>query len=198
MTHGPEQLDQLESVARAQRATRSFTREPVDDNLVDRLLALATRSPSAGNSQPWEFIVVRDPAARQAIGALTSSRWSSGARDWSQANLGPELTADVDTGATGGVAGAPVLVIVCADTDRCPPGSVGESVWPAVQNLLLGATAAGLGSALTTLATGGRDLAALLGLPPGVEAMAVVPLGHPARPLRPGRREPPRIHHDSW
>jgi len=198
MTHGPEELDQFEALAGAQRATRSFTREPVDDGVLHRLLALATRSPSAGNSQPWEFIVIRDPDTRRAIGSITSARWSGGARDWSEANLAPALTAEVDAGATGGVAEAPVLVVVCADRDRCPPGSVGESVWPAVQNLLLAATAARLGSALTTLATGGRELADLLGLPPGVDAMAVVPLGHPARPLRAGRREPPRIHRDAW
>ncbi|HMD47020.1 MAG TPA: hypothetical protein VKG43_12715, partial [Acidimicrobiales bacterium] len=54
------------------------------------------------------------------------------------------------------------------------------------------ATALGLGSALTTLpVVGGKgELSELLGLPPEVVPVAVVPLGFPARPLGPPRRQP--------
>jgi nitroreductase len=84
-----------------------------------------------------------------------------------------------------------VLVVVGADTDRCLPATIGSSIFPAVQNLLLAATAVGLGSALTTLATFlAGDLRALLALPEPVEPVAVVPLGWPAAPLGPPRREP--------
>jgi nitroreductase len=91
----------------------------------------------------------------------------------------------------GGVAGAPVLVVIGVDTARVATRATGPSIWPAVQNLLLAATAAGLGSALTTLAT--ADPAALraeVGLPEEVRPVAVVPLGRPARPLGPPRRRP--------
>jgi nitroreductase len=66
-----------------------------------------------------------------------------------------------------------------------------SSVLPAVQNLLLAAAALGYGSALTTLATmAASELGSLLELPEGVEPLAVVPIGRPARPLGPPRRLP--------
>ena len=69
--------------------------------------------------------------------------------------------------------------------------STKSSVFPAVQNLLLAAHALGLGSTLTTLPVlGGHELSELLGLPDGVEPLAVVPLGHPAMPLGRPRRRP--------
>jgi len=69
---------------------------------------------------------------------------------------------------------------------------MGESIFPAVQNLLLAASAVGLGSAMTTLPVVGdtTELRELLGLPDEVLPMAVVPLGWPARPLGPPKRQP--------
>ena len=69
--------------------------------------------------------------------------------------------------------------------------TVGSSIFPCVQNMLLAATALGLGSALTTLATTMRDeLRQLVAFPSHIEPMAVVPIGYPARPLGKPRREP--------
>ena len=60
-----------------------------------------------------------------------------------------------------------------------------------MQNLLLAATALGLGSALTTITTGYRaELGALLALPEHVIPVAVIPIGRPAQPLGRPRREP--------
>ncbi len=102
-----------------------------------------------------------------------------------------QLLAEVDRGATGGVAAAPVNVVVCADTERGLEATVPSSIFPAVQNLLLAATALGLGSALTTITTSFRSqLAVLCDLPAHVVPVAVVPVGWPARPLGPPRREP--------
>jgi len=65
------------------------------------------------------------------------------------------------------------------------------SVFPAIQNLLLAATALGLGSSLTTLPLVlGDELISIVGLPPEVVPMAVIPLGWPARPLSAPRRLP--------
>jgi nitroreductase len=99
------------------------------------------------------------------------------------------LLADVDRGATGGIAAAPVNIVVCADTERGLAQTVPSSIYPAVQNLLLAATALGLGSALTTITTTfGAELRAALALPEHVVPVAVVPVGYPARPLTPPRR----------
>jgi nitroreductase len=179
-------------VVLSQRAYRSFTDQPVPDEVVERVLTAATHAPSAENTQPWAFIVIRDPELRARIGELTQRAWEGG---------GLEFSADVHQGALGGVSAAPVLVVVCGDTSHCVPAVLEASVWPAVQNLLLAATASGLGSALTTLATRfGEELRDVLALPPHVQAMAVVPLGYPAKRLGPPKRLPlsERAHRDRY
>jgi nitroreductase len=182
--------DAFFDVVGRQRACRRFSDERVDEELVARVLRAATMAPSAENRQPWVFVVVREAATRAEIGRLTRLAWEGGGRAHSEDRLAPGLLADVDRGAMGGVSAAPVLVVVGADTDRCLPATVGSSVFPAVQNLLLAATALGLGSALTTLGTLlADDLRQLLSLPVAVVPVAVIPLGWPAAPLGPPRRE---------
>ncbi len=178
-------------VVRNQRACRSFTDEAVDDETLTRVIEAATFAPSAENRQPWVFVVVRDAARRAAIGDLTRRAWEMGGRAHSEGRLSPSLMKDVDAGAAGGVAAAPVLVVVGGDSRLGDRRVIEASVFPAVQNLLLAANAAGLGTALTTLPTVfGEELATVVGLPREVAALAVVPLGHPARRLGPPRRQP--------
>lgn len=174
-----------------QRACRDFADTPVDEDVIAAILEAATHAPSAENSQPWEFIVVRDPALRRALADTTRRLWIEAAREFEKDRLDERLFADTESGATGGIAAAPVMIVVAADTSRCLDTALHESVWPAVQNLLLAANAFDLGSALTTLPLlAAEDLSALFGLPRGVQPMAVVPLGHPARKLGPPRRRP--------
>ena len=175
--------DDLFAVVSRQRACRAFSDAPVTDAEIAQLLEAATHAPSAENRQPWEFVVVRD-AARAAIGDLTRRAWEAHGRAFSETRLSPKLLADVDRGATGGIAAAPVHIVVCADIERGLEATVASSIFPAVQNLLLAATALGLGSALTTITTSFRsELAALLALPAHVVPVAVVPVGRPAKPL---------------
>src|SRR5438309_6258396 len=138
-------------VVRRQRACRSFSDEPVSDDVIEQALAAATFAPSAENRQPWVFVVVRDSGRRSAIGELTRRAWRGGGRRWSEARLTPGLLADVHQGAEGGISAAPVLIVVCAEVDAVDEVTVAASIFPAVQNLLLAANALGLGSALTTL-----------------------------------------------
>jgi nitroreductase len=129
------------------------------------------------------------------IGELTRRAWEGGGRSYSEGRLPPALLADVERGMTGGVSGAPVLVVVCGDSTRGHEAALAASIFPAVQNLLLAATALGLGSALTTLPTVfAGELRALLALPDHVGPLAVVPLGLPARPLGTPRRDPVAAH----
>ena len=185
-------MDDVFEVVHRQRACRTFGREPVDDDTVERVLDAATFAPSAENRQPWVFVVVRDAERRSAIGALTRQAWEGGGRAHSEGRLSPALLADVDTGAQGGVAGAPVLVVVAGDTRLGDRRVIEASVFPAIQNLLLAATALGLGSSLTTLPLvfGGRAGVDRRSCPPRSLPMAVIPLGWPARPLSPPRRLP--------
>ena len=184
-------VEDVFQVVHRQRACRAFREEPVDDDTVEQVLEAATFAPSAENRQPWVFVVVRDAGRRAAIGTLTRQAWEGGGRAHSEGRLAPGLLADVETGAQGGVAGAPVLVVVAGDTRLGDRRVLDASVFPAIQNLLLAATAVGLGSSLTTLPlVFGDELASIVELPPEVLPMAVIPLGWPARPLSPPRRLP--------
>jgi nitroreductase len=184
-----------------QRACRKFSDEPVDDAHVERCIEAATHAPSAENLQPWEFVVVRDPERRAVIGELTRAVWRAGGRAHSVGRLSDKLLDEVDAGAEGGIADAPVLVVVCGNGEIGLAPTLPSSVYPAIQNLLLAANALGLGSALTTLATLQEDqLRELLALPPHVRPLAVIPLGWPAAPLGPPRRLPvaDRAHRETY
>jgi len=187
--------DDFFEVVNRQRACRTFGAADVYDPEIATLLEAATHAPSAENRQPWEFVVVRDANTRAAIGDLTRRAWEAHGRAFSETRLEPKLLADVDAGATGGIAGAPVNIVVCADVERGLEATVASSIFPAVQNLLLAATALGLGSALTTITTSFRaELAALLSLPAHVTPVAVIPIGRPAKALGRPRREPFEHH----
>ncbi len=191
----------LFDVVGRQRACRQFRPDPVADDVVERCLEAATFAPSAENRQPWVFVVVRDPGLRAVIGELTRRAWQGGGRQHSETRLASGLLADVDRGAEGGVAGAPVLVVVCGDTRLGLEVTLPASIFPAIQNLLLAATALGVGSALTTLPVAfGGELRTALTLPETVHPLAVVPLGWPLRPLGPPRRRPvsEKAHRDRY
>jgi nitroreductase len=175
-----------------QRACRSFAPEPVPDDAIDRMLDAAVHAPSAENAQPWRFVVVRDVELRHRIAELTLRLWDAGAGDHSRPRLSPGLFTEVDGAIRSDFGGAPVLVVVAGDgRDGTTRRTLSASVFPAVQNLLLAATALGFGSALTTLTTvAAGELRDVVGLPEGVEPMAVVPIGRPARPLGRPRRAP--------
>jgi len=190
--NGPPFFD----VVFAQRACREYADTPVEDALIELVLRAGTHAPSAENKQPWEFVVVRDPDAQKVIHDLTEAAWVGAGRAFSEQRLPPEMLKEVDFGiAGGGYRTAPVLVVVCADFTRGLPATAGSSIFPCVQNMLLAASALGLGSALTTLgASAGDELTGLLSLPPTVVPQAIVPLGYPARRLGPPRREPAAQH----
>lgn len=184
-----------------QRACRRFAERDVDDTLVERCLEAATHAPSAENRQPWEFIVVRDADRRRAIGDLNREVWRAGGRAHSEARLTPELLREVDRGAEGGLSQAPVIVVVCGNSELGLPSTLSASVFPAVQNLLLAASGLGLGSAMTTLAVQRADkLRLLLTLPDHVVPMAIIPVGWPAVALGPPRRLPvaARTHRETF
>ncbi|MGH9017869.1 MAG: nitroreductase family protein [Acidimicrobiales bacterium] len=174
-----------------QRACRSFRADPLDDAVIEQVLQAATHAPSAENRQPWVFVVVRDEQRRAAIGDLNRRAWEGGARSHSEGRLEPALLEEVDKGAQGGVAGAPVLVVVGGDGRLGDRRVLAASIFPAIENMLLAAGALGLGAALTTLPlVFGDELAEIVAFPFEVQPMAVVPLGWPARPLGPPGRRP--------
>lgn len=205
---------------RTLRSVREFTDEPVTDEQIRAILDLAVCAPSAGNRQPWHFVVIRDAAVRRAIRDhyLASFRRYKDAV-LRQATEGHEAAkAQVARWERRGAPDTfaetldriPVLILVCMDRERLglPWGddfsaspAAYASIYPAVQNLLLAAHGLGLGAVLTTLhLPAEREIKTLLGIPAPVQTVGLVPIGHPGRRHAPPRRVPAteRTHWDRW
>jgi nitroreductase len=182
-------------LALRQRAHHRFDPlAPVPDADIMAMLTVATHAPSALNTQPWQFVVVRSEEVRRAFGAATRERWRAGTGAAREKNLVPgSVFSELDDGnGNGGLESAPVVIIVCFDTAKIEAVHGPSSIYPAVQNLLLAASALGYGSCLTTgLVSGSEALVRkLLQLPDRLELMAAVFVGRPARVLGAPRRRP--------
>jgi nitroreductase len=196
------------AVVDTQRALRRFRPDPVPDAALDRILAAATRAPSARGAEPWYFVVVRDAALRAAIGADYRRAWTAAKAAAADADRDVRdrphyarmmRAADALAAELGTV---PVLIVCCLDHAQLGPIAAPDgglrspvaayaSIFPAVQNLCLAARALGLGTTLTTLHTAfAPTLAARLGIPPSVEVVALVPVGYPRDRFGPTRRKP--------
>jgi len=181
-------VSDLFSVVGRQRAHRAFDPDrDVADEVIEQLLDAARFAPSAENTQPWVFVVIRDPITRVALTDQMARMWAAAP----DRGLPAALHRDVDHGFREGFATAPVWIVVGGDETLTERWVLSSSVYPAVQNLLLAATALGLGSALTTIAANIPDqVRELTDLPEHVRPMALIPLGWPARALGPPRRRP--------
>ena len=128
---------------RHQRAIRSFTNQDVPDELVHRVLTAAIHGPSGSNTQPWHFIVIRDPVVKRAISDAYEEARAAAYPGRSPAVAGPRQP----------LSAAPVLIVACVDTPASGQAGfqTGASIYPSVQNLMLAARALGLGTVLTTL-----------------------------------------------
>jgi nitroreductase len=188
-------MGELLTVMRAQRACRRFDPDgKVLDADVERILESAVHAPSAENTQPWSFVVVRNEDTRAQLAGWWTETWNAGGGDFIRQSVDDKaLVADLEYGfKRGGFAAAPVVVVVCADTERVPEIYAPSSIYPAVQNLLLAAADLGYASCLTTgLTTFGIDrVREKLQLPDTLLPMAAVYLGKSARKLSPPRRRP--------
>ena len=131
-------------VACNQRAYRDLLPDPIPEALIEKILEAATHAPSAKNVQPWHFVVVQDPKIRQRMSDGARAAWEGFARATTEKQDTPGFKA-VDRWAMGGLAEAPVIIVLCGDIRRLPLDQMGSSIYPAAQNVLLAAAALGLG-----------------------------------------------------
>lgn len=188
-------MAELRAVLQAQRACRRFDPDgEVPDSDIEQMLQVAVHAPSAENTQPWSFVVVRNERSRRLLADWWTETWNAGGGDFIRQSVqDPALIADLEYGFNkGGFAAAPVVVVVCADTDRVAEIYAPSSIYPAVQNLLLTAADLGYGSCLTTGLTtfGVNRVRELLALPQNLIPMAAVYIGRPVSKLSPPRRRP--------
>jgi len=170
--------------------TRDFAETEVTDDLVAELVDLASRAPSAGKTQGWSLLVLRDDARRQF--------WDL------------SLPADRREGfAWPGLLRAPVVALSFADPDayvarysepdKAHTGlGVGVDKWGApywtidasmaTMTLLLAAHDAGLGALFFAVFNGADEIRRHFGVPDSLQLLGAVALGHPASATRDERR----------
>jgi nitroreductase len=189
----------LEEAMETQRAIRRLRPDPVDDELVRRLIELALKAPTGSNAQNWEFIVVRDAAVKRKLAKLNRRMFRIyGGIGRRLVRGDPKMLRVLDAvqWQADHFEEIPVLVIACLRGLRLPFPSIMAtsyygSIYPSVQNLLLAARAAGLGAALITLPLWNSFAARrALGCPWNVTPCAVVPLGWPRGRYGPTTRRP--------
>jgi nitroreductase len=185
---------ELFSVIDAQRACRRFDPDgAVSDADVERMINAAVHAPSAENTQPWSFIVVRDERTRRDLASWWTETWQAGGSQYARQVSSDALYSDLEH-AVGpyGFAAAPVVVVVLLDTEKVMDVFAQSSIYPAVQNLLLAANGLGYGSCLTTGLTlfGVDRVRERLGLPETIAPMAAVYVGKSATVLKPPTRRP--------
>jgi len=161
----------------SRRSIRLYTPEPVSEAMVDDLLRAAMSAPSAGNQQPWQFVVIRE---RQKLDSI------------------PVFHPYAEM-----VKSASVAVLVCGDMRlEKNKGYWVQDCSAATQNLLLAAHAQGLGAVWVGVYPNEERLEGfrkLLEIPEEIIPFALVPVGYPAESKPPSNRyEPSRIHNDHW
>ncbi|NLO90349.1 MAG: nitroreductase family protein [Clostridia bacterium] len=159
------------------RSIRRFTEEKVSDELVEKLLQAAMAAPSAGNQQPWEFIVIRDKLTFENI--MQMHPYSTPLKE------------------------ADVAIVVCGNTSR----EIYKGYWvqdcsAATQNILLEAQYLGLGAVwLGVYPVEERvlGLTNLLNLPQSVIPLSVIAIGYPAEQKGPvDRFDEAKVHYEKW
>ncbi|HEV2373415.1 MAG TPA: nicotinate-nucleotide--dimethylbenzimidazole phosphoribosyltransferase [Streptosporangiaceae bacterium] len=175
-------VDAFYRLVAARRDMRNgFLPDPVSDDMLTRVLAAAHQAPSVGLSQPWDFIVVRDLAMRQRVHALARHQ-----RDVFGQSLPRARAVAFGNLKIEAILEAPLSIVVTCDPARGGRHVLGRHTQPqmaaystacAVQNLWLAARAEGLGVGWVSFFDE-RELAATLGLPPHVEVVAYLCVGH--------------------
>lgn len=162
-------MDVLEAI-KERRSIRAYTDEKVSERDVERLIEAARWAPSAGNIQPWAFVVVKEVETKRKL---------------SSATLNQTLIQE-----------APVVIVVCADLTRSSRvyGSRGEKLYSlqdtaaATENILLAAQELGLATCWVG-AFRENEVAKAVKAPKNMRPVAMVAVGYPAeRPVAPQKR----------
>ena len=178
----PLDPDQLLSTTRAVRKRLDFSR-PVPDELIREGVSIAMQSPSGSNNMTMQFVIVKDPAKRKAIGDVYKQCYSiyqsmdgvyirSIDKGEADANAQQQRSADSADYLGEHMGDAPALVIACNMGVRADgtPGMMTSSlmgnVLPAMWSFMLAARARGLGTAWTTVhLMMEQQVADILGIP---------------------------------
>jgi nitroreductase len=159
------------------RSIRRFRDEEIGEDMVKKILAAAMAAPSAGNQQPWQFIVVRKKEILIKV---------------SECSPYAKATAE-----------APVAIVVCGDLSlEKHTGYWVQDCSAAVENMLIEITSLGLGSVWLGVYPRADRVSYLqkyFSLPESIVPFAIIPVGFPAQELPPSNRyNESRIHCEKW
>lgn len=169
-------MDAMEALL-TRSSIRAYTDEPVTDEQVEQLLRAAMAAPSAGNSQSWAFVVIRDRELLDAVPTVHP-----------YAKMTPQ---------------APLAILVCGDVSAEKyPGFWVQDCSAAVENLLLAAHIIGLGAVWTGIYPDeGRveGFRRLFSLPDHIVPLALIPVGFPKETKEvTDRYDPAKIKRERW
>ena len=169
-------MDALDCIM-TRRSIRRYSGEAVDPAHIDTILAAAMAAPSAGNQQPWRFVVLTEHD--RLVAAAATTPYGAMLRE------------------------AAFAIVICADTTELKHPTMWEQdCSAATQNALLAAHALGLGAVWLGFwpKTERVDpLKEVLGLPQGIEPLSVLAIGIPAEEKPPSERfDPALVHRERW
>jgi nitroreductase len=162
---------ELTEAIKGRRSIRKYKNQPIPDETAQQLIEAATYAPSAGNIQPWHFIIAKNPAIKKKLAEAA----------YNQAH----------------VEQAPIIIVVCADEKRTQPryGKRGAAFYciqdtaAATQNILLIAHSLGLGTCWIGAFNEDATREAV-NAPEGVRPVVMIPVGYPDVTPRPRARKP--------
>jgi nitroreductase len=200
---------ELTAAIRARHMVRSFADRPLDDRVVDALVADALRAPSAGNTGGTAWLVLTEPDRRAAYWEeATTGEWRQRSRRWPGLSRAPVVALSLASPAA--------YLARYAEPDKTESGlERAEAEWPvpywfgdaafATMTLLLRAADEGIGACFLGNFRDEAAVLAVLGVPDGWRLFGSVLLGHPDRHDhrsasldRPRPTAAERIHRDCW
>jgi nitroreductase len=172
---------ELMETIKGRRSIRKFKNQNIPDEAIVQLIEAARYAPSAGNIQPWEFVIVKNAAVKQKLVKAAYNQKQ--------------------------VQEAPVIIVACADENRSSTGygNRGKTLYclqdtsAAIQNILLTAHSLGLGTCWIG-AFDENEAKDAVNAPEGVRPVAMIPIGYPDVTPRQRNKRPisELIHHDSF
>lgn len=186
-------------IAKGRRTIRRYRPDPVPRDVLDRVFEIAIRAPSAHNRQPWRFVILSQLQDRQKLAMAMSDRLRlDRLRDGDSPDV---VLADCDR-SVNRISNAPLAILVCStlnDMDHYPDDRRAaaehhmavQSTAMAMQNLLLGAHAEGLGASILCAPIFCPEVVrSSLHLGGEWEPQALITLGFPAGEPKPFSRRP--------
>jgi len=177
-----DQRDALYQAIYSRRDVRGqFTSQPVEEEMLSRVLMAAHHAPSVGFMQPWSFTIIRSDETKGKVHALFEKAHQEAAEMFDEDRRETYRNLKLE-----GIMEAPINILVTCDQDRAGPVVVGRTHIPemdlystvcAVQNLWLAARAEGLGLGWVSILDQDR-LKDVLNIPERVVPVAYLCLGH--------------------